>query len=161
MGFFGRLKRVARGAVRIEVSVPPSFSWSSEILPVAITLTNEDDDPRTIRKIEVELEKAGSANVRWPAGCEIEMSEEISLAPGQTVHLQMPLPVGAVGSGKAPDMVELARANGLPDWVGRLKVKGHDTGVRRESSLGRHEIEVELNLTNGRVVEKKTYVEAV
>jgi len=159
MGFFGRLKRVARGAVKLEVSVPPSFSWSSDVLPVAITLTNEDDDARTVRKIEVELEKVGGG--QRPAKCDVDLHEEIHLEPGQTVHLQIPLPVGAAAAATGLDLAEWARTQGLPDWVGQMKFKQGAGGMGRVPMTGRHEVEVEINLSNGRVIEKRVHTEAV
>lgn len=162
MGFFGRLKRVALGAVSIEVTVPPTFSWSSEMLPVTVSLTNDDDDERTVRKIEVELEKSGATSGgQRPAECEVKLRDEIVLAPGQTVTLDIPLPLRAVSAGLDLDVAAWASAQGLPEWVSRMVVKGFDKRVSRVPMTGRHALEVEVNLTTGRVIEKTVRIEAV
>lgn len=163
MGLFDKVKKTLQGPVRIDLAVPPTFSWSDDSLPVTVSFTNESDDTHNIVEIEVELEKVvRSSKAPRGAGRKTKVHEPLRVLPGETVVRAVSLPVREQAEVSRADVEEWAQAQGAPAWAGRLAANQVGKQPPRAPLTGRHRVEVEITLAGAsRSFESSTFTEAI
>jgi hypothetical protein len=131
MGFFDKLKHAFdTGGIDLDISVPDRFRWSDDVLPVTVTITGHDEEPRTVAELELWLREddddSRNSRGRHRDGVRMTHGGPIELAPGESVTLEIAFPLSASGA------VEGLSGGEAPGW---LKAAGGVIGTLTE--LGR------------------------
>lgn len=157
MGFFDSLKsRFDKGGIRVELVVPKEFEWGDETIPVTVTLTGHESEPRRVELLrftvedELESEMADALDAsESPYGRRVRLAWErdgaIDLAPAQTVAVDVPLPLMVQSAlenerlGRASDASGLLGLTTRPGDIGsyRITVETPVDGAARTPSRTR------------------------
>ena len=139
MGFLDKAKRAVKGPVTIDITVPPTFSWTDQALTITANLANETDRPLAVHEVRFTLEAATSGNQKGstsrlkmtvPGGFVLDPGAAV----GKTVELRLSRDLStAAFEGAATEAA-------LPSWVGTA-MKGlvgdppHRLGAHRVSAV--------------------------
>lgn len=132
MGLLDRVKKAFdTGGITTELHTPDAFRWQDGTLPVSVTLTGHETEPRTITSIEIRLRDAErdddnhSAREREREGIRFTYEETVVLQPGQSATIQVDFPLttsqiidGVGATGQVPGW--LATAAKVVDTVQSL-----------------------------------------
>ena len=119
MGLFDSIKKAFdAGGIAVDVDAPKTFRWADGNLPVTVTITGDDEHPRTVTAIELELEEepSGTAEERNAArrnkrGIKQTFEQSLIIGAGETAIVELVFalnPVAAVGN---------ASDKAVPEWL--------------------------------------------
>jgi len=119
MGLFDSIKKaLASGGIAADVDAPKTFRWADGSLMVTVTITGDDEHPRTVTAIELELEEepSGTAEERNAArrnngGIKQTFEQSLVIEPGETATVELVLALNPVAA------VENASDKAVPDWL--------------------------------------------
>lgn len=116
MGFFDKIKHAFdTGGIDVDITVPDRFRWSDATLPVKVTLTGHDEEPRTVTELELWLREddddSRTDRDRHRDGMRMTHSGPIELAPAESVTLELAFPLSASGA------VEELSGQDAPGWL--------------------------------------------
>lgn len=117
MGFFDKLKRAFdTGGIDVEISVPDTFRWSDGTLPVSVTLTGNDEEPRTVTELELWLREddddSRTSRGRHQDGVKMTHAGPIELGVGETINLDIEFPLSVSGA-----VEEMSGGEEAPGWL--------------------------------------------
>ncbi len=117
MGFLDKAKRAVKGPVTIDISVPPTFSWTDQALTITANLANETDQPLAIAEVRFTLEAAASSNEKGSTSrLKMTVPGQFVLDPGATVGKTVEFRLSRDHSTAAFEGA--ATEADLPAWVG-------------------------------------------
>ena len=122
MGFFDSLKKAFdAGGIGVKLAAPSDFRWEDGTLPVTVTLRGHKSEPRTVASLDFRLEdeadrgangtrSSGSARNRRGSSADLRWSHAgpIELLPGQTVNLDIRMPLSKEAASGASGVLDAA-----------------------------------------------------
>ena len=123
MGWFSGMKKMFdTGGVELSIDAPKEFDWARGSIPVTVTLTGHDSEPRTVTSLDFELVDEGSnsgsignrgssLNARERNGNKVRVRwsrpESIALEPGEVKVIEVEVPVGARQSDAVDKVIDV------------------------------------------------------
>ncbi len=119
MGLFDSIKKAFdSGGIAVDVDAPKTFRWADGTLPVTVTITGDDEHPRTVTAIELELaeEPSGTAEERSAArrhngGIKQTFEQSLVLGAGETATVELAFALNPVAA------IENASDEAVPEWL--------------------------------------------
>ena len=131
MGFLDKLKKIFdSGGISADLQAPDQFRWDDKALPVSLTLTGHESEPRTVTSIVFRLQEDEVSNQKQTGasrkrdGITFERSEPIELAAGESKTIEVDFPLSI-----AEGFDQAAAAGKIPGWLSTV-AKIAETGMK-------------------------------
>jgi hypothetical protein len=107
MGFLDSIKKAFNtGGIDVGLTVPKSFRWSDGTLPITVTLSGHEDEPRTVTELDLWLREDDADSQQRTRGrregVRMIVPGPWELAPGEEKSVEVPFALtAAAGVGNA------------------------------------------------------------